>query len=132
MNRTKIETPLTAGLCEAASIDGIGIYRAPDGIYADDPAKAEAFANDYSGSAAELTYWRSIWKARLDAMFDKHFDLAQFVRDGTVTTITGTQVGNFLASVTNNYRSLRSQISSAATVAAVKAIDITSGWPNNP
>jgi hypothetical protein len=71
-------------------------------------------------------------QARLDQILNDHVDIGGLVRDGTVTTITGTQVSNFLASGTNNYRSLRAQIAAATTAAQANAIDVTAGWPANP
>lgn len=68
----------------------------------------------------------------LDEQFDNKFDLAKFIRGGNSTTITANNVGTFLATITNNYRSLRASIAAAATVDAVVAIDLTAGWPGNP
>jgi hypothetical protein len=68
----------------------------------------------------------------LDALFDANFDLAKFIRGGTATTITAANVGTFLATITNNYRSLRAQIAAASTLATLNAININSGWPSNP
>ena len=76
--------------------------------------------------------WQSQKKEQLDIFFDKNFDLAKFIKTGTVSTITGAQIGTFLAQMTNNYRTLKSNIASAATIPAVQAIDVTSGWPSNP
>ena len=97
-----------------------------------DPTAVQNYLNSYVGGPDELAYYRSAQQALLDAEFDQHFDLAKFIRGGTVTTVTATNVGNFLAQITNNYRSLRAQIAAAATVAAVQAINIASGWPSNP
>jgi hypothetical protein len=71
-------------------------------------------------------------QALLDLMFDAKFDLKAFIRSGSATNIAAAGVGTFLATITNNYRSLRAQIAAAPTSAAVLAIDITSGWPVNP
>lgn len=96
--------------------------------------KATQVAND----AARATYNASLPGAKqamqlaLDAMFDAQFDLKAFIRGGTISTVTAVQVGSFLAQITNNYRSLRSQISAATTVAQVQAININAGWPANP
>jgi hypothetical protein len=79
-----------------------------------------------------LTAAKALKQAALDDQFDSKFDLTKFIRGGTATTITATNVGNFLAQITNNYRTLRAQIAAASTVAIVQAIDITAGWPANP
>jgi cell division protein FtsX len=71
-------------------------------------------------------------QAELDVFFDANFVLTEFIRNGTVTTVTGANVGAFLAQITNNYRSLRSQIANASTLTALNAININSGWPANP
>ena len=62
----------------------------------------------------------------------RNFDLAKFIRGGTATGITAAQVGTFLATITNNYRTLRASIANAANVAAVNAVNIAAGWPANP
>lgn len=75
---------------------------------------------------------KALKQAQLDAFFNAHFDLASFIRDGTVTTVTATQVGTFLATITNNYRTIRANKDAAGTIAAAMAIDVTAGWPSNP
>jgi hypothetical protein len=70
--------------------------------------------------------------ADLDALLDNNFDLKAFIRAGTSSAVTAANVGTFLAQITNNYRSLRSQIAAATTVAQLQAIDINAGWPGNP
>lgn len=71
-------------------------------------------------------------QAQLDALFDANFDLPKFIRAGASTGVTAAGVGTFLAQITNNYRTLRASIAAAASVAAVAAIDVTTGWPANP
>lgn len=124
--------PVPAGLPQTIESQGHSIANAPDGWYSGDAAAAQIIINSYSGSASELSWWQRQQQASLDALFDARFDLAKFIRGGTVTTITATNVGNFLAQITNNYRSLRASIAAATTVAAVQAIDVTTGWPANP
>ena len=123
---------IPAGMCEAIEFAGHSIVNTPAGWFADNAAAVQAIINAFSGSANELQYWQRLWQTKLDAEFDANFDLAKFIRGGTVTTVTAANVGNFLAQITNNYRSLRAQIAAAATVAAVQAINIASGWPSNP
>jgi hypothetical protein len=79
-----------------------------------------------------LAYAQSIKQASLDAFLDANFDFKAFIRAGTVTSLTGVQVGTFIAAISNNYRLLRAAIAAAATVGAVNAININSGWPANP
>jgi len=79
-----------------------------------------------------LAFFQAQYQAKLDAFFDANFDLKAFIRAGSSTTVTGTNVGNFLATITNNYRTLRAQITAATTVAQVQAVNINSGWPANP
>lgn len=129
---TNPPSPVPAGLKETIEAQGHSVCAEPSGWLVDDVTAVQAIINAYSGGAGELTYWRNLWQTHLDAEFDQHFDLAKFIRGGTVTTVTATNVGSFLAQITNNYRSLRAQIAAAATVAAVQAISITSGWPSNP
>ncbi len=104
----------------------------PNGISVSDVTTALNAFNSYSGSASELQFWKTKQQAALDAVFDANFDLAKFIRGGTITTITATNIGTFLATITNNYRTLRANIAAAASVAAVQAININSGWPSNP
>ena len=99
---------------------------------ADNPIAVQAIINGYAGSAAQLTFAKADKQALLDDQFDQHFDLAKFIRGGTATTVTAAQVGTFLATITNNYRTLRASITAASTVAAVAAVNIASGWPSNP
>ena len=120
------------GLKEAIESSGHFVSAGPDGWSVDNVEAVQAIINGYSGGADELTYWKNLCQAKLDAEFDANFDLAKFIRGGTSTSITATNVGNFLAQITNNYRSLRASIANATTVAAVQAISITSGWPANP
>lgn len=97
-----------------------------------DPVAVQNWLNAYHGSSFELASAKAAKQALLDAEFDANFDLAKFIRAGTATNITAANVGTFLATITNNYRSLRAQIAAASTVAAVQAINIASGWPSNP
>jgi hypothetical protein len=104
----------------------------PDGIHVSDvPTVNNVFAT-YVGGADELNHHKTLKQAELDAFFDQFFDFDQFIRTGTATSVTATQVGNFLAQITNNYRTLRASIKNASSVAVVEAINVQSGWPNNP
>jgi hypothetical protein len=112
---------------------GFGISTiAPDGLHVGDIATANSVLSTYVGSATELSWNQTQKQAALDALLNNNFDLKAFIRAGTLTTVTATGVGTFLATINNNYRSLRSQIAAAANVAAVNAININSGWPSNP
>lgn len=123
-----------ANLTVAFAAQGQGHFAAvsPDGWLVDDAAAFQAFVATYSGSATELTSAKAVKQAALDALFDANFDLAKFIRGGTIATITAANVGNFLATITNNYRSLRAQIANAANMAALNSINISAGWPANP
>lgn len=123
------------GFPEAAEAAGLVFWISPSGLNFPDAATETAAASllaGYVGSAAQLTYWKTITQAALDDEFNSHFDLAAFIRAGTATSVTDTQVGTFLATITNNYRSKRASIATAGTVAAVQAINIAAGWPSNP
>ena len=116
---------VTAGFSPSIAIS-------PSGISVSDITTALNAFNSYTGSASELQFWKNKQQAALDALFDANFDLSKFIRGGTITTITATNVGTFLATITNNYRTLRTNIAAATTVALVQAININSGWPSNP
>lgn len=105
---------------------------APEGLLVSDVSTTTAAMNAYAGSATELAFIKSQKQAALDVLFDASFDLKAFIRAGTATTVAAAGVGTFLAQITNNYRSLRASIASAANVAAVNAININAGWPSNP
>lgn len=120
------------GLCAAFQTQGHFVAQAPEGWLVDDAAAFLTFVSAYSGSATELSWSKTQKQTALDTLFDANFDLAKFIRAGTLTTVTAAQFGTFLATITNNYRSLRAQIATASTVAAVNAINVSSGWPSNP
>lgn len=97
-----------------------------------DTTSAEMLAfGTATASAATLPELKYIKQTALDTEFDDNFDIPAFIRGGTAT-VTAANVGNFIAQITNNYRTLRAQIAAAATPTALNAIDITSGWPANP
>jgi hypothetical protein len=104
----------------------------PDGLAVADVTLTQNHFNTYAGSSTELEWNRSSLQSQLDADFDINFNLPAFIRAGTVTPVTGTQVANFLATITSNYRSKRSDISTATTLAQLNAININAGWPANP
>lgn len=79
-----------------------------------------------------LAIQQALKQAQLDAILGADVDIIVMVQNGSVTTLTGTQVATFLANSTNNYRSLRAQIAAATTAAQVQAININAGWPANP
>jgi hypothetical protein len=80
----------------------------------------------------ELATHKATKQAALDTLFSANFDLASFIRSGTNAAVTAAQVGTFLATITNNYRTLKASIANAATAAAADAIVVTGGWPANP
>ncbi len=89
---------------------------------------------DYAAFQATwpLTWWKSSRQGDLDTLLDANFDLKAFIRAGMATNVTAAGVGTFLATICNNYRSLRAQISAAVTIADIQSININSGWPANP
>ena len=125
-------SPVAPGLKEAIEAAGHSAVSERGGWEVDNLIAVQAIISTYSGSSAELAWWKAQHQEALDALFDANFDLAKFIRVGTATGITATNVGNFLATITNNYRTLRANIAAAKTVADVQAIIITSGWPANP
>ena len=108
------------------------ITLAPDGLHCSDATLVLSAIAAYVGSATELADAKATKQAALDALLDQNFDFKAFIRAGTATGITGANIGTFLATITNNYRTLRSAIASASTVQNVQAVNINSGWPNNP
>lgn len=121
--------------CAAALVAaGFGGFVAsgPDGLTVSDVATAQSFLNSYVGSASELAWNKAKKQTALDAAFDANFDLTKFIRGGTASSITAANVGAFLATITNNYRSLRASIAAAANLSALNTININSGWPSNP
>jgi hypothetical protein len=123
-------SPYTSYIIAAISAAGIGfennnLY----GFQATDVPGAQAIIDTPSlwlGAAQTAV------QAQLDSAFNAKFDLAAFIRAGTVTTVTAAGVGTFLATITNNYRTLRAAIAAAPTIAALTAININAGWPANP
>jgi hypothetical protein len=91
-------------------------------------------AADYATFQATwpLAWWQAQQQAANFAYLSTFFNFVNFIDGGTLTTLTGTQVGNFIASCANNYRSKKAAIAAATTSAQVIAIDVTSGYPANP
>ncbi len=134
-----IESTVTAAVAAVAPINGISFgdlsdkstWRIDFQPSATDQQKAAAQAViDNFNLALETA--RNNKQQALDDLLDGNFDLKAFIRAGTSATITAANVGSFLATITNNYRSLRAQIAAAASVSAINAINFNSGWPNNP
>jgi hypothetical protein len=126
-----------AGVMEelAASLVAGGFappFIAPDGVHVGDVTTAQNFLNGYSDSATQLQWNKWQMQTALDALLDNNFDLKAFIRAGTSTAVTAANVGTFLATIVDNYRSLRASIAAATTMAQLQAININSGWPNNP
>lgn len=129
---TNPPTSVPIGLKETIEAAGHFATAAPEGWHVDDVSAVQAIIAAFAGSADELAYYKRVKQALLDDQFDQHFDLAKFIRAGSATGITAANVGTFLATITNNYRTLRASIAAAASVAAVNAINIAGGWPANP
>jgi hypothetical protein len=121
-------TPL-AGIMQQLPV---AAFLSPNGLNVADVPTAEDYLSTYSGSAAQLSWNQQQLQAQLDALLDDKSDLVAFICAGTNSSLTATNVGGFLASITNNYRSLRAQISAATSLAQLQAININQGWPSNP
>lgn len=137
LSYAQIPTPLPDGFAPTILAKGHSIVGNPNNWEVSNAAAVLSIFNAYSGGTDQLAWSKSNnfgtgKQDKLDALFNANFDLAKFIRGGTATTITAANIGTFLATITNNYRSLRSQIANATTVAAVNAININSGWPSNP
>ena len=126
--------------CEAAlAAAGFStlVTRTPNGVLVADVPTVVAAAQEYVGSAAQATWAKTNEYGtglldRLNADAVQRINLFVMIQGGTVTNLTGAQVGTFLAAVSNNYRTLVAQINAATTVAQVNAINIGAGWPANP
>jgi hypothetical protein len=129
---TTLTLPLPLGFTDTATATGLSVHVFPDGVFSDHKTQLESLRATYTGSAAELTWHKAQRQEQLDNLLDNNFDLKAFIRAGTATNVTGTNIGNFLATINNNYRTKRAAIAAAATVAAVAAVAINAGWPNNP
>lgn len=118
--------------------DGSATFTADDGSVAPQTvAKGQTQAQVDAAYAAyqatwSLAYWQAQKQAQLDAFYAANINLDAFIRGGTVTGVTATQVGTFLAQIVNNYRTLRASIAAAASISAVNAVNVQSGWPSNP
>src|SRR4249920_508661 len=98
-----------------AGINGSVSMRA-QGLYTPDINNTQAVLSSYVGSSDQLSYNKTLKQTQLDALVDDNFDLKAFIRDGTITNVTGANVGSYLAQITNNYRTLRLQITGASSV----------------
>jgi hypothetical protein len=108
------------------------VFMSNAGVHTPDTTATQATLNTYAGSSDELTYNQTVKQQALFDLVVAKYNLRELADLGTTTTMTGTQVGTYLAGVGNNYRSLKAQIKAAATVAAVNAININAGWPAYP
>lgn len=70
--------------------------------------------------------------ARLDEAADVRLAMPAIMRAGSATNVTAAQISGYLAAATNRYRTLRAAVQNAADATALRAIDFTAGWPNNP
>jgi hypothetical protein len=127
-----------AGLIPACqtSLDNAGIkgqlFINPAGLRTPDISNTQNVLSTYTGSSTELTYAKDTRKKALFDLTDGQYDLRALADGNTAPTLTSTNVGQYLASVGNNYRTLKANINAAANVAAVNAININSGWPTYP
>lgn len=114
----------------AAQLDaaGIVIERRTDGLYCNNPVLADQIA----GAFDPFPYAKTRKQAALDKLLYDNFDFVKFIRAGSSTSITGNNIGNFLATITNNYRTKRAAITAATTQADLDAVNLATGWPNNP
>lgn len=79
-----------------------------------------------------LAWWQATQLANAYNYMNNFVNWPQFFDGGTLTTITAANVGNFLASAINNYRTIKKNIQNATTSAQVIVIDVTAGYPSNP
>lgn len=131
MEKTSISPPMAGGFSDVCSMNGYSVETDPDGIYASDKQAVEALYSVYRGSQMELDWYKSQKQAALDDYYTTNFDPGAFVRGGSASNLTASDVGNTLAAVINTYRTFRAQIAAALNVAAVTAIAVDSGWPSN-
>jgi len=114
-----------------AKING-ALFISPQGLHTPDVANTTAVLNSYVGGATELTYAKDTRKKALFDLVDGYYDLRALADGNTTTNLTANTVGSYLAVVGNNYRAKKADINAAATVAAVNAVDINTGWPPYP
>lgn len=117
------------GLVEQIEAAGI-VVRREGGTkwYVSDVAAARAIATGYNPLAAQ----KRERLARLDEAADVRLNLPAIMRAGSATNVTAAQISGYLAQATNRYRVLRAAVQGAADLAALRAIDFTTGWPSNP
>ena len=129
-----LPSPIPPGLAETAESEGLTWILAPDGLHTNDTTQMQALltAVQSSPTTATLAYWQALTQTALDSFYQTNFNFDFLVRGGQSTTITGAQIGSAIATIVNNYRSIRASIAQASTIAAVQAINVTSGWPSNP
>jgi hypothetical protein len=116
------------GLVEALEAAGIIVLREGPVWKVSDPVAARAIAAGHS----PLPAMKRERLARLDEAADARLGLTAIMRAGSSTSVTGAQMSNYLAAATNRYRVLRAAVQNAADATALRAIDFTTGWPNNP
>jgi len=127
-----------AGLMPACqkSLDNAGItgplFINPQGLRTPDTTNTQNVLSTYTGSATELTSVKDVRKKALFDLCDTQYDLRSLADGNTSPSLTSTNVGQYLASVGNNYRTLKANINAAANTAAVNAININTGWPTYP
>lgn len=132
INYSAIPATPAAGFISTVEAKGHFISSSPHSWLVSNASAVQAIYDTYAGGSDELEWNRTQLQGQLDTNLNNNFNLIAFIRDGTLTTLTGTNVANFLANSTNNYRSLRQQIASATTLAQLQAININAGWPSNP
>jgi hypothetical protein len=79
-----------------------------------------------------LAYWQRQRLADNYSYMTQFVNWVNFFDGGTITTVTAANVGSFIASAINNYRTKKASINAATTSAQVIAIDVTTGYPANP
>lgn len=117
-----------SGLHNAVRDAGHWLWAEGDLWFASNAAVVQAIINSFD----ELAYRKAQRIKRLDEAAIERIGLLAFIQAGTLTTVTGTQVANFIASAANNYRTIRQTINNAPSIAEVEAVVLTSGWPANP
>jgi len=115
-----------------AAIEAVGVVIENNSISGWQATDAPGAQMIIDSIATWLPFHKKAKLTRLTDLMQSHVDLFRLIDGGTLTTVTAAQFGNFWATATNNYRTLKAAINAALTPSAVDAIDITAGWPANP
>jgi hypothetical protein len=122
-------TPL-AGIMQQLPV---AAFLSPNGLNVADVTTAENYLSTYAGSTAQLSWNQQQHQAQLNALLEHKLDLVAFICAEANSSMDATNVATtLLATVADNYRSLRAQISAATSLGQLQAINIYQGWPRSP